>query len=67
MIAVVVVVYIFAVSDNMTEAVQCLYMRAAVHELTREFGTSEARYLNVCKQFPSIKENIPRERFDVNA
>ena len=51
----------------MAEAVQCLYMRAVLHQLTKESASSDIRYCEMCQVFPSIKENIPRVRFDVTA
>ena len=51
----------------MVEAVRCLYMRAAIVELSKKHGKTERRYNEICQLFPAIKDNIPRHRFDIIA
>ena len=42
----------------MVEAVRCLYMRAAIVELSKKHGKTERRYNEICQLFPAIKDNI---------
>ena len=50
----------------MVEAIQCLYLRAAIEQFTHSKNTT-ARYSNICLNFPGLQENVTKERFDVLA
>ena len=51
----------------MVEAVQCLYMRGAIHELTKKHGTSVMRFNMFTSLFSSTTENLKNHHFDYNA
>ena len=51
----------------MVEAVQCLYMRGAIHELTKKHGTSVTRFNMFTSLFSSTTENLKNHHFDYNA
>ena len=51
----------------MAVAVQCMYMRGAIFELTKKHGATTKRYDSVQQLFPTIKENVPLHRFNVIA
>ena len=48
----------------MVEAVQCLYMRGAIHELTKKPGTSVTRFNMFTSLFSSTTENLKNHRFN---
>ena len=51
----------------MVDAVQCLYMHGAIHELTKKHGTSVTWFNMFTSLFSSTTDNLKNHRFDYNA